>query len=179
MPVQVQYLLRERVAAYDLGVQVRVSEYLLNHPEPFAEYRGREPLDLPDVLYGGIAATARDSLGKYVDLRGTLCDLSVEGGQDEGFFKRGDSDGSGTIDLTDPIFVLRYLFMGGERPACMDAADCDDSGALDLTDAVSALEFLFMGGARPPDPGPSACGPDTTPAPDFAPCAYPEDACRS
>jgi hypothetical protein len=78
-------------------------------------------------------------------------------------FRRGDADGSGKLDLTDAIFTLLYLFLGGRAPDCFDAADADDSGAIDLTDAIGSLQFQFLGGVILPDPGPVDCGPDTTP----------------
>jgi hypothetical protein len=89
-----------------------------------------------------------------------------------GGFKRGDSDASGKLDLTDAIATLQFLFMGGTEPPCKDAADTDDSGKLDLTDAISALQFLFMGGAPPANPGPETCGPDPTPGDEYTECIY-------
>ncbi len=78
-------------------------------------------------------------------------------------FRRGDADASGSIDLTDPVTVLNYLFLAGLVPACRDAADVDDTGTLDLTDAVYSLNFQFLAGPAPPEPGPGACGRDPTP----------------
>ncbi len=60
-------------------------------------------------------------------------------------FRRGDVDDSGAIDLTDPIFLLQYLFQGGPAPGCFQAADADGSWILDLTDAIRLLGFLFLG----------------------------------
>jgi len=77
-------------------------------------------------------------------------------------FRRGDSDGSGAIDLTDPISTLEYLFLAGPAPGCTDAADSDDSGVLDLSDPIVSLEYLFLAGPPPPAPGPIACGGDPT-----------------
>lgn len=76
---------------------------------------------------------------------------------------RGDSNGSATVDLTDSIFTLSFLFLGGPRPLCPDAADSNDDGALDITDPVFVLTWLFSGGPPPPAPGPLSCGPDPTP----------------
>ena len=88
-------------------------------------------------------------------------------------FKRGDTDASGSLDITDAISLLGYLFQGGADPPCLDAADTDDSGKLDISDAIGLLSFLFQGGAEPAAPGPSVCGPDTTPSPDISkPCVY-------
>lgn len=96
-------------------------------------------------------------------------------------FKRGDSNASGIVDLSDGIFTLNYLFTGGATPGCMDAADADDSGgsAPDLTDAVFTFRFLFLGGEAPPPPGHLACGPDPTTIGDTLDCAvYPPASCR-
>ncbi len=99
-------------------------------------------------------------------------------GQETPVFKRADADGNGSIDLTDPIALLAYLFLGGENPSCPDAADADDSGTLDLTDAVVSLSWQFLGGPAPPEPGPMICGPDSTPSAEFAFCDYPRPSCQ-
>ncbi len=77
-------------------------------------------------------------------------------------FRRADADSSGTVDLTDAVFVLNYLFLAGATPPCLDAADTDDTGLIDLTDGVYSLNFQFLAGPRPPDPGPDACDVDPT-----------------
>ncbi len=77
-------------------------------------------------------------------------------------FRRGDADSSQTLDLTDPITILNYQFLGGPIPGCLDAADTDDTGTLDLTDAVYSLNFQFLAGPPPPAPGPAVCGRDPT-----------------
>ncbi|MBI4605826.1 MAG: lamin tail domain-containing protein [Planctomycetes bacterium] len=71
-------------------------------------------------------------------------------------FIRGDADRSATLELTDAVVMLRFLFQGGEPPSCLDAADADDDGALGITDAIVLLRFLFQGGAAPPAPHPDA-----------------------
>jgi hypothetical protein len=74
-------------------------------------------------------------------------------------FIRADADGNGTTEITDPIKVLGYLFLGEAELPCLDAADVDDSGVLDLTDAVYSLLFQFVSGAQPASPFPD-CGID-------------------
>ncbi|MGQ9590291.1 MAG: hypothetical protein ACUVYA_08360 [Planctomycetota bacterium] len=86
-------------------------------------------------------------------------------------FRRGDSDGSGTFDITDGVFTLNYLFLGGTPVACPDAADANDDGELNISDPVFFLGYLFLGGQEPPPPGSSQCGPDPT-ADDLGPCEY-------
>jgi hypothetical protein len=81
-------------------------------------------------------------------------------------FRRGDADASRSIDLTDAITVLSFLFLGGQVPQCVDAADFDDSGEVDITDAISNLNYQYLGGEAPPDPGPTNCGADKNQEPD-------------
>jgi len=77
-------------------------------------------------------------------------------------FKRGDANVDGSVDLTDPVAVLNFMFLAGQPPGCLDAADTDDTGTLDLTDAVYSLNYQFLAGPLPPMPGPSNCGIDPT-----------------
>jgi len=71
-------------------------------------------------------------------------------------------DNNKVVEITDPVQLLNFLFLGGGNPACMDAADFDDSGILDITDAVNNLNYQFLGGTAPTAPGPFNCGPDPT-----------------
>ncbi len=75
-------------------------------------------------------------------------------------FVRGDSDMNKDIDITDVIFTLTHLFLGGSAPNCQDAADANDDGSIDLTDAVTTLGFLFLGQGPLPAPSLEQCGGD-------------------
>jgi parallel beta-helix repeat protein len=77
-------------------------------------------------------------------------------------FTRGNANADDNTDLSDAVFVLTYLFLGGTAPSCEDGADADDNGALEITDAVYLLNYLFLGGLPPEPPFPT-CGPDPTP----------------
>lgn len=74
-------------------------------------------------------------------------------------FIRGDANGDGEVNLTDGVFILGYLFLGGAVPPCLAAADsdADPSGKIDLTAAIYVLNHLFVGGPAPPEPYPT-CG---------------------
>jgi hypothetical protein len=89
-------------------------------------------------------------------------------------FRRGDCDTSGDGEITDAIFLLNFLFLGGNAPGCADACDANDDGELNITDASFLLNFLFLGGPPPPPPGAGECGPDAPgPAPDLLACEAP------
>ena len=78
-------------------------------------------------------------------------------------FRRGDSNGDGKMNVSDPIRILIYLFANGSlRPPCVESADVNDDFKVDLADAVYGLAFLFARGPPPPAPFPR-CGPDATP----------------
>ncbi|MBI4606302.1 MAG: beta-propeller domain-containing protein [Planctomycetes bacterium] len=76
-------------------------------------------------------------------------------------FRRGDSNGDARLDLSDSVFSLASLFLGGAPTACLDAADANDDGTLDISDPLFTLIHLFLGGSAPPAPG-LACGEDGT-----------------
>ena len=69
-------------------------------------------------------------------------------------FIRGDADLSGTIDLSDAVETLTYLFLGGPGGSCPDAMDTDDNGRIDLGDPVALLSYPFLGGVAPRPPHP-------------------------
>src|SRR5690606_15419577 len=76
-------------------------------------------------------------------------------------FIRGDADASGSLNLTDGIRILNYLFVGNAEVLCLDSADSDDSGNVNLSDGIFVLNYLFSDGSAPPSPHPN-CGTDPT-----------------
>ena len=72
-------------------------------------------------------------------------------------FRRGDSNGDGTLNIADPIATLGYLFGGGAEPACLASADIDASGTIQLNDPILHLGHIFAGGPPPEAPYPD-CG---------------------
>ena len=69
---------------------------------------------------------------------------------------RGDSNGDGVLDISDPIRLLGRLFLGEPtEETCPPAVDVNADGALDISDPIVLLGFLFMGNMviPPPNPG--------------------------
>ncbi|MCZ6793142.1 MAG: hypothetical protein O7J95_05960, partial [Planctomycetota bacterium] len=77
-------------------------------------------------------------------------------------FSRGDANADTSIDISDAIFILAFLFLGGADPVCHESLDIDDGGEINITDAVNLLVGLFLGGTEPAPPFPE-CGLDPTP----------------
>jgi hypothetical protein len=103
-----------------------------------------------------------DPSGRFVIVDTPTPEAPNEGGCPEALFRRGDAAADGGVDISDGVFVLNFLFLGGPAPTCFDAGDTDDSGGLDLSDGIKVFNFLFLGGPPPAAPGPSVCGPDST-----------------
>ena len=121
-----------------------------------AEGRGRDLLiaQLPEGRHE-LRLVARDSDGNESE---DIVSFFVGSGGD-GRFDRGDANADGSYDISDGIYTLVYLFIGGVQLPCDDSADADDSGNVDITDAVRTFGYLFSGGLSPPAPFES-CGLD-------------------
>ncbi len=79
-------------------------------------------------------------------------------------FRRGDTNDDGRVDLSDPVAMLNWLFLGSDEPPCREATDTNTDRASDLSDPVYVLSFLFLGGDEPAAPGPFECGAAPEPA---------------
>ena len=66
------------------------------------------------------------------------------------------------VNIADAIFLLEFLFTGGNGPVCPDAGDSNDDGLINIGDAINLLSFLFTGGSMIPYPYPGY-GIDPTP----------------
>jgi len=78
-------------------------------------------------------------------------------------FRRGDVDDNGTLEVTDAVHILLWLFAGAGAPGCFDSADVDNNGSGEISDVVGLLGYLFQAGPPPMDPGPTSCGLDDEP----------------
>ena len=69
---------------------------------------------------------------------------------------RGDTNGDGVLDISDPILLLGRLFLGGATTeTCPLALDVNADEVLDISDPIVLLGFLFLGNMviPPPNPG--------------------------
>ena len=74
------------------------------------------------------------------------------------WFRRGDANNDGHIDMSDSIYLLGWLFLGGEDPGCIAAGNANGDLVIDLSDAVYLLGHFFLGADAPVAPFPG-CGP--------------------
>jgi len=71
----------------------------------------------------------------------------------------GDCNKDGTVNLSDPLTLGNYLFLGSAPPSCLCACDTNGDGALNLADVIYTLLFLFSGSEAPIPPATgTVCG---------------------
>jgi hypothetical protein len=65
--------------------------------------------------------------------------------------QRGDLNFDGSVDISDLIYFVNYLFSGGPAPQPVEqSADFNCSGDDDIADLVAMVTYMFQGGPPPP-----------------------------
>jgi hypothetical protein len=85
-------------------------------------------------------------------------------------FRRGDINADGFVDASDVVYLLDYLFRGGDPLCCPEAGEINMQPPIDLSDGVTLIGYLYLGWSPPPEPFPG-CGPAE------GECFYPESLC--
>jgi len=65
--------------------------------------------------------------------------------------KPGDANGDKSIDISDAVYLIAFIFSGGSAPTpyavCSGDANCDC--AVDISDVVYLISYIFSGGSAP------------------------------
>jgi dipeptidyl aminopeptidase/acylaminoacyl peptidase len=61
----------------------------------------------------------------------------------------GDADSNGTIDISDVMYLINYLFRGGPEPEPWIAGDSNNDGRVSVSDVIYLINYLFKGGPKP------------------------------
>ncbi|MFH2056665.1 MAG: dockerin type I domain-containing protein, partial [bacterium] len=64
----------------------------------------------------------------------------------------GDADGSGGVNISDAVYLIQYIFVGGPAPDPYVAGDANCDGPVNMTDVVYLIQYIFASGAPPCDP---------------------------
>lgn len=154
-----RFVLRVGPAKIEL-LRAEPDEYTPNRYEYLDEYEvleeHRTPISTSGITAVRLATRGGPDLRPVVD--GFAVFSNVTPSEPEGDFLRGDTNNDGKVDISDGIFLLNHLFLGGERWVCDPAANANDDGSTDLSDAVYVFNHLFLGGPALPAPFPE-CGP--------------------
>ncbi len=58
----------------------------------------------------------------------------------------GDVNGSGTVDVLDIIFMIKYKFKGGPAPNDLSLADVNSDGTVNVIDIITMIDYKFKNG---------------------------------
>ncbi|MEW5925565.1 MAG: dockerin type I domain-containing protein [Candidatus Zixiibacteriota bacterium] len=61
----------------------------------------------------------------------------------------GDADDSGSINLLDITFIIKYLYAGGSAPADPAVMDADGDGSVNILDVIYLIRYIYMEGPAP------------------------------
>ncbi len=61
----------------------------------------------------------------------------------------GDASGDVTVDISDVVYLISYIFSGGSAPSPLLAGDANCDSIVDISDVVNLIAYIFSGGAAP------------------------------
>ncbi|HWR81732.1 MAG TPA: hypothetical protein VN285_00360 [Candidatus Deferrimicrobium sp.] len=71
-------------------------------------------------------------------------------------YQPGDVDGSGFIEIPDPIYLGEYMFLSGPAPQPPNSGDVNSDCSINIADVVALVEHVLLSG-QPPRPGCVQC----------------------
>ncbi len=113
------------------------SEFRDSLGSPIYNHTRREGTEIED-------GAEYDDDGDEIELKDGAVIVSILG--DVNVFARGDANADRKLDISDPVTILSFLFLGINNVTCQDACDSNDDGNVDLSDSVTLLNFLFVPG---------------------------------
>ena len=63
----------------------------------------------------------------------------------------GDASSDGLVNLSDAVFIINYVFLGGAAPSYELAADVNCDASVNVSDAVFLINYIFNNGKTPCD----------------------------
>ncbi|HDS01918.1 MAG TPA: hypothetical protein ENO22_01690 [candidate division Zixibacteria bacterium] len=64
----------------------------------------------------------------------------------------GDANADETVNVSDAVAIINYVFVGAAAPDPMESADTNCDAAVNVSDAVMIINYVFIGGNDPCDP---------------------------
>jgi hypothetical protein len=81
------------------------------------------------------------------DSAGLFCESTFEVTCDHYFC--GDADGNQTVNISDAVYLINYIFGEQFAPDPLDSGDADCDGSVNISDAVNLINFIFAEGPPP------------------------------
>jgi hypothetical protein len=70
------------------------------------------------------------------------------------YFVAGDANNDETVNASDVVYLINYLFIGGPPPVVLPSGDVNCDGKINASDVVYLINYLFIRG-----PAPEMCDP--------------------
>jgi uncharacterized protein (TIGR02145 family) len=66
-------------------------------------------------------------------------------------FLCGDSNNDEIVNVSDAVWIINYVFVGGDPPDPIESGDCNCDATCNVSDAVWIINYVFVGGNEPCD----------------------------
>lgn len=63
----------------------------------------------------------------------------------------GDANGDESVNVSDAVFIINYVFAGGDPPDPIESGDANCDATCNISDAVTVINYIFAGGNEPCD----------------------------
>jgi hypothetical protein len=63
----------------------------------------------------------------------------------------GDTNGDETVNISDAVYLINYVFIGGDPPEPIESGDCNCDTSCNISDAVWIINYIFVGANDPCD----------------------------
>ena len=63
----------------------------------------------------------------------------------------GDANADFIVNVSDAVYIINYIFMGGPPPDPIEAGDANCDFMVNVSDAVWIINYIFQGGNGPCD----------------------------
>jgi hypothetical protein len=128
------------LADWDKDGELEPAAAVTIHPITFQDCNSNGQDDSLDIALGVSTDTNSnrfpDECESYQDTTGISCTY-------------GDANGDGTVDISDAVYLILYIFSGGSAPEPLEAGDANCDGGVDISDVVYLITYIFSGGAAP------------------------------
>jgi hypothetical protein len=126
---------RYDTAGHPVGTKFQINDGYFN-ADPFCTR-----VALNNNGLAGFFWAERDELGHDCG-RVQLMDL-----EDVGIYIHADANNDRMVNVTDAVFLISYIFGGGQPPAHVCLGDADGNGMINISDAVTLIAYIFGGGS--------------------------------
>jgi hypothetical protein len=136
-----------------------LSSVLLGDDDAATQAKSGEQIKWQVVGAGGAKGTSTDyvlsgTTGQTATGPGASTTYKVNQGYWQNFvvgpaYLCGDANASGSVNISDAVYLIAYIFSGGAAPNPLAAGDANCSGSVNISDAVYLIAYIFSGGPQP------------------------------